>query len=193
MTFSPASSGSVHSLTTASRAELACTEHIPGSPEFSAISRSSDSSWRTSPTIIRLGRIRSASLTRRRSRISPWPSRFGCRVCMATTSGRFGRSSNTSSQVITRSRAGIELIRVFSRVVFPAWVPPATMMFSPAVTARLQEAGRVRGDRAQGDQVLQAVGGDHELADVQAEVFAGDVRDHRVQPAAVGQQRVDER
>ena len=27
------------------------------------------------------------------------------------------------------------MIRVFSRVVFPAWVPPATMMFSPAVTA----------------------------------------------------------
>ena len=54
---------------------------------------------------------------------------------MATTSGRFGRSSKTSSQVITRSRAGIELIRVFSRVVFPAWVPPATMMFRPAVTA----------------------------------------------------------
>ena len=44
VTFSPASSGSVHNLITASRAELACTLHIPGSPEFSAISRSRDSS-----------------------------------------------------------------------------------------------------------------------------------------------------
>jgi hypothetical protein len=32
-TFSPASRGSVHILTSASRAELACNVHIPGSPE----------------------------------------------------------------------------------------------------------------------------------------------------------------
>src|SRR3954453_9931678 len=37
--FSPASKGSVHIFTTASRALLACSVHMPGSPLFNAISR----------------------------------------------------------------------------------------------------------------------------------------------------------
>ncbi len=45
------------------------------------------SSCHTSPTMIRESRIRSASLTNRRSGISPAPSRLGWRVCIATTSG----------------------------------------------------------------------------------------------------------
>ncbi len=53
--FSPASSGNVHILMIASRAEFACRVHIPGRPEFSAMSRSSDSACRTSPTMIRDG------------------------------------------------------------------------------------------------------------------------------------------
>src|SRR3954447_11152162 len=97
--FSPASRGSVHIFTTASRALLACNVHMPGRPEFRAIRRSRHSSWRTSPTTIREGRIRSASLTSRRSGISPVPSRFAWRVCMATTSGSGTRSSKTSSLV----------------------------------------------------------------------------------------------
>ena len=44
-TFSPASRGSVVSLTSASRAELACTEVMPGIPELKAIRRSRHSSW----------------------------------------------------------------------------------------------------------------------------------------------------
>ena len=56
--------------------------------------------------VIREGRMRNASLTRRRSRICPVPSRFACRVCIATTSGSGGWSSKTSSHVTTRSRAG---------------------------------------------------------------------------------------
>ena len=58
--------------------------HARGAPEFSAMSRSRLSSWRTSPTTMRDGRMRSASLTSRRSGISPVPSRFGCRHCIAT-------------------------------------------------------------------------------------------------------------
>ena len=85
--FSPASSGRVQSLTMASRAELAWIEHMPGRPLLRAMSRSRHSSWRTSPTTSRDGRIRSASLTSRRSAISPVPSRLACRVCIATTSG----------------------------------------------------------------------------------------------------------
>ncbi len=93
--------------------------HMPGSPLFRAMRRSRHSSCRTSPTMIRSGRIRSASLTSRRSLTSPVPSRFGCRVCIATTSGSGTRSSKTSSQVTTRSRAGIAAARQFNRVVFP--------------------------------------------------------------------------
>jgi hypothetical protein len=96
--------------------------------------RSRHSSWRTSPTISRCGRIRSASLTNRRSGISPVPSRFACRVCMATTSGNPTCSSKTSSTVTTRSRAGTVAHNALSSVVLPAWVPPETSTFSPAVT-----------------------------------------------------------
>ena len=85
--------------------------------------------------MIRSGRIRNASLTRRRSWISPVPSRLGWRVCMLTTSGRPILSSKTSSQVMTRSRPGIAPARQFRSVVFPACVPPATITLSPAMTA----------------------------------------------------------
>src|SRR3712207_97517 len=108
--------------TTLFRSELACSVHMPGSPELSAISRSRHSSWRTSPTTIREGRMRSASFTSRRSGISPVPSRFGWRVCMETTSGSGTRSSKTSSQVMTRSRAGMAAHRQLSSVVLPACV-----------------------------------------------------------------------
>ena len=130
----------MHIFTSASRAELACSVHIPGTPLLSAMSRSRHSSWRTSPTISRAGRIRSASFTSRRKGISPVPSRLACRVCMATTSGRQTLSSKTSSTVMTRSRAGITPHSALSIVVLPVWVPPATRMFRPAAT----EASRNR-------------------------------------------------
>ncbi|WP_369800000.1 hypothetical protein [Modestobacter sp. Leaf380] len=56
------------------------------------MSRYRHSSWRTSPTTRREGRIRSAFFTRRRSGVSPAPSRLGWRVCIATTSGSGTRS-----------------------------------------------------------------------------------------------------
>ena len=118
-TFSPASSGSVHILTSASRAELACSVHMPGTPALSASSRSRHSSARTSPTRIRLGRMRRLSLTRSRSLTSPVPSNPLCRVCMATQSGWGKRSSKTSSALITRSPPGIAAARQFSSVVLP--------------------------------------------------------------------------
>ena len=132
--FSPASSGSVHIFTSASRALLACSVHMPGSPALSASSRSRHSSARTSPTMIRLGRIRRLSLTRSRSAISPVPSRPDCRVCIGTQSGCGNRSSKTSSADTTRSPPGIAAARQLRRVVLPAWVPPATRTFSPART-----------------------------------------------------------
>lgn len=104
------------------------------------MSKSRHSSCRTSPTMTRLGRIRSDSLTSRRNRISPRPSRFGCLVCSATQSGSCSLSSNTSSHVITRSVAGIADARQLSIVVFPDCVPPATMTLRPAATAASRNA-----------------------------------------------------
>ncbi len=145
-TFSPASSGRVHILVTASRAELAWIVHMPGSPELSAMSRSRLSAWRTSPTMIRDGRIRRASLTKRRSGTSPRPSRLDWRHCIDTTSRMGIFSSKTSSHVMTRSRGGMAADRQLSRVVLPACVPPATRMLRPAATAacRKTAASRVR-------------------------------------------------
>jgi hypothetical protein len=108
---------------------------MPGSPELRAMSRSRHSCWRTSPTMTRDGRIRSASFTSARRVISPVPSRLGCRVCRATTSGSGTWSSKTSSQVMTRSRTGMDALRQLSIVVLPACVAPATRMFNPATTA----------------------------------------------------------
>jgi len=133
--FSPASNGNVHSFTTASRALFACNVHMPGRPLLSASSRSSASADRTSPTMMRSGRMRSASTTSRRSRTSPVPSSEGCRVCIATQSGEGNRSSKTSSHDTTRSRAGTAPTRQPSIVVLPACVPPATRMLRPETTA----------------------------------------------------------
>ena len=77
LTFSPASNGRVHILVSASRALLAWTVPMPGSPLLSASSRSRLSPCRTSPTTSRDGRMRNASLTSRRRAISPVPSRPG--------------------------------------------------------------------------------------------------------------------
>ncbi len=96
---------------------------------------SRDSACRTSPTISRSGRMRSASLTSLRMSISPVPSRFCCLVCNPTTSRRLTFSSKISSMVITRSRLPIEEDRQLSIVVLPACVAPETSTFSPAATA----------------------------------------------------------
>ena len=59
----------------------------PACPVLSATSRSSASGPRTSPTISRSGRIRSALRTSRRIVTSPRPSRFGGRASSRTTCG----------------------------------------------------------------------------------------------------------
>ena len=98
---------------------------------MSAIKRSSASASLTSPTIIRLGRIRRDSLINLRSEISPSPSKLAFRVCSAIQSGIFGFNSKTSSIVITRSPGDICEISAFKNVVFPDWVPPLTNILKP--------------------------------------------------------------
>ena len=101
---SPASNGSVQHFTSASRALLAWIVHIPGSPALRASSRSRHSSARTSPTIIRDGRMRRLSFTRSRSRTSPVPSSPCSRVCRATQSGWVNLSTKTAALQTCRSR-----------------------------------------------------------------------------------------
>ena len=134
--------------------------------------------------MIREGRIRNASLTSRRNGISPVPSRFGCRVCIATTSGSGTCSSKTSSHVITRSRPGSRRTRQLSIVVLPACVPPATRMFSPAATAASRNRAACARQRAEPRRGRPGASADHELADVDAQCVAGDVGDDDVQPAS---------
>ena len=138
--------------------------------------------------------MRSASLTSRRSRTSPVPSRLGCRVCSATQSGHASRSSNTSSHVTTRSPGGTAASRQPSSVVLPACVPPATMTFSPHADGGLEEARGLRGDRAAARPGRRAGSRcDTNLRTFTAQWRARDVGDDDVQAAAVGQRRVDER
>ena len=156
----------MHILVTASRALLAWMVHMPGTPLFSAMSRSRLSSWRTSPTMMRDGRIRSASLTSRRSGISPVPSRLGWRHCIDATSRSGILSSKTSSHVTTRSRGGIAAARQLSSVVLPACVPPATRMLRPLDDGGLEEPRRLPRQGAEPHEVVEVVGLDDELADV---------------------------
>ena len=109
----------------ASRGELAWSVPIdPSWPVFIACSRSKASGPRTSPTMIRSGRIRRQFLTRSRMVISPSPSRLGGRVSRRTTCGCCSCSSAESSQVMTRSSFSMKAVRQLSSVVLPEPVPP---------------------------------------------------------------------
>ena len=109
----------------ASRGELAWSVPIePSWPVFMACRRSNASGPRTSPTMMRSGRIRRQFLTRSRIVTSPSPSRFGGRVSSRTTCGCCSCSSAASSQVMTRSSSSMKLVRQLSSVVLPEPVPP---------------------------------------------------------------------
>ncbi|MNM83227.1 hypothetical protein D3C81_952810 [compost metagenome] len=117
---------------------LACpVERLPSWPVFIACSMSSASAPRTSPTTIRLGRIRSEDRIKSRTVISPFPSVFAFRVSSDT---RFGTvticNSAESSIVITLSSDGINWDKAFKNVVFPEPVPPLIKMLYLLRTSR---------------------------------------------------------
>ena len=117
----------------ASGGELACSVPIdPSWPVFIACSRSNASGPRTSPTMIRSGRMRRQFLTRSRMVISPSPSRFGGRVSNETTWGCCSCNSAVSSQVMIRSALSMKPVRQFSSVVLPDPVPPEIRILQPA-------------------------------------------------------------
>ena len=191
--FSPARSGSVHIFTSASRAELAWREAIPGSPAFNASSRSRHSSARTSPTMMREGRIRRLSLTRSRSRISPVPSSPCCRVCRATQSGWPKRSSKTSSTEITRSPPGDRRREAVERRGLAGLRAPGDQDVEPDGHRRLEEPRGLLGEAVQPHQIGQPGRADDELPDVHRRETAGYPLEHDMEPVTVGQHGVDER
>ena len=88
----------------ASRGLLACTVvSDPSWPVFMACSMSSASSPRTSPTMMRSGRMRRLLTSSCRCRTAPWPSRFAGRVSRRARCGCFNCSSAASSMVTIRS------------------------------------------------------------------------------------------
>ena len=119
-----------------SRGLLAWTVNIdPGWPVFIACSASMASGPRTSPTMMRSGRIRSAFFSRSRMWISPAPSAEGARVSRRTTCGCCRLSSAASSSVTTRSSTPMFSESAFKSVVLPEPVPPETTMLSCALVA----------------------------------------------------------
>ena len=87
-----------------SRGPLECAVVIePSWPVFIAWSRSNASGPRTSPTMIRSGRMRRQFLIRSRIVTWPSPSMLGGRVSRRTTCGCCSCSSAASSQVMMRS------------------------------------------------------------------------------------------
>ena len=119
----------------ASRGVLACTVAIdPSWPVFIACSMSRVSAPRTSPTMMRSGRIRRLLRTSARWGTSPLPSMFGGRVSRRRTCGCCSCSSAASSIVTMRSVAGMKPESTLSRVVLPVPVPPEISRFSLART-----------------------------------------------------------
>ncbi len=94
---------------------------------------------------------------RRRSVISPVPSRLGWRHCIATVSVVAGASSNVSSTVITRSDAGAAASSALSIVVLPLWVAPETRTFASRTDRPAQERRRHRCDASELNEPVEGL------------------------------------
>ena len=178
----------------ASRGELACSVPIePSWPVFIACSRSNASGPRTSPTMMRSGRIRRQFLTRSRMVIWPSPSRLGGRVSRRTTCGCCSCSSAASSQVMMRSSSSMNWVRQLSSVVLPEPVPPETIVLTRQRPMILQDLGALRRDRAELDQLVERQLVLLELADGERGAVDRQRRHDDVDARAVGQARVADR
>ena len=140
----PAVSTSVSRRARASRGVLAwMVVSEPSWPVFIAWSMSSVSAPRTSPTMIRSGRMRRELRTSSRIRTSPWPSMLGGRDSSGTTCSCWSWSSAASSIVTMRSSFGMNAETAFNVVVFPEPVPPEIRMLSlPRTHAERKWAAR---------------------------------------------------
>ena len=194
---SPAIIASVASRSSASRGELPwMVVSEPSWPVFIASSMSSASAPRTSPTMMRVGRMRSALRTRSRMLISPAPSTLlgaGLQrdaVRELPLELQLGYLFDGHHALVDRGDRGAERVQQ-GRLAAP--VGPLTRMFTPRLNRRVQELGGRRRQRAQLDQLLERVRAQQELADGDAAPARRGRRDRRVQARAVGQPRVDHR
>ena len=107
----------------------------PSWPVDIAWSMSRVSPPRTSPTMMRSGRMRRELRTRSRMVIRPLPSTLGGRDSSRMTWLCWSWSSAASSTVMMRSPSGIRPESALSRVVLPAPVAPETTTLNLARTS----------------------------------------------------------
>ena len=159
----------------------------PSWPVFIACSMSRASPPRTSPTMIRSGRMRSELRTRSRMVTSPRPSMFGGRYSRRTTCSCRSCSSTASSMVMMRCSPGMNEESTLSSVVLPVPVPPVMRMLSRPWTQaeRSVAISAFRVPRA--DQVFHLKGLPGELADGESGPVHRQWRDDGVHPGAVGE------
>ena len=187
-------SASVSTRRSASSGEPACTvDSEPSWPLDIAASMSSASGPRTSPTMIRSGRMRSALRTSRRTVTSPRPSSDAGRASRRTTCACCRRSSAASSTVTIRSPSGMNDDSALSVVVLPEPVPPLTRTFSRARTAAREQLAQRRRPRPDRDEVVRREARATEAADREHRPVDRERRDDDVDPRAVRQPRVHER
>ena len=178
----------------ASRGRLACSVPIePSWPVFMACSRSIASGPRTSPRMMRSGRMRSAFFTRSRMLTSPLPSRLAGRVSRRTTCGCCMRSSAASSMVTTRSPLSIMPDRAFSMRRLARAGAARHDQVQPAARGDAQHRRHGRRDVALLGHLVEADLALAELADRHRGAVDGQRRDDDVDAAAVEQAGVADR
>ena len=140
----PAMSVIVSRRNSASRGELACTvDSEPSWPVFIAWSMSSVSAPRTSPTMMRSGRMRSALRTRSRIVTAPRPSMFGGRDSRRMRWSWSSWSSAASSIVTMRSVVGDQRRQHVEQRRLAGAGTAADQDVEPAGDAGRQELGRL--------------------------------------------------
>ena len=178
----------------ASRVVLAwMVDMLPSWPVFIACSMSNASAPRTSPMMMRSGRMRRALRTRSRWVTSPRPSRLGGRVSSRTTCGCCNCSSAASSTVTMRSPGSIRRDMAFISVVLPEPVPPEMMTFSRrcAAISSTRATGVVSAPNS--ISLAKSIALLAELADRDVRPVQRQRREHDVDARAVLQPRIHHR
>ena len=172
----------------------ACTS--PAGRSSARCSRSRHSACRTSPTTSRSGRIRSASLTSRRSGdLAGRPPGSAAGSAWRPSRGSRDAARRPPRTVISRSPRRDRAEQAFSSVVFPACVPPETRMLSPAATAASRKRAAAAAvsvpSRTRSSSRRAPAATNFRTLTARCRRVTSGITD--VQPGAVRQGRVDER
>src|SRR6266567_662652 len=167
----------------ASRGLLACSVPIePSWPVFIACSRSKASAPRTSPTMIRSGRMRRQLRTRSRMVTWPSPSRFGGRVSSRTTF-----AGDDPLAVLDEAGQHVE------QGGLAGAGPAGDHRVDARAADHFEDLGAFPSDRAIPDQLIEREFVAPELADRQGGPVERQRRHDDVDARAVGQARVADR